>query len=181
MTEAACISSTGVVRVGAPARWATSASPVQSVTRSARIASRPGFLDEPVSDHLEALGVDLPGQGLGVRYRGAHALRALLELPPDTPRLDGRLMPVPGQALDPHHGEVAAEAPEPLQKGDLGAGPGRRDRRGQAAGPAADDEHRDTMHDVDRTRGLADGKGCVIGHPHQCRRRYAALAAALCA
>jgi hypothetical protein len=55
------------------------------------------------------------------------------ELPPDAPGLDGGLMPVPGQALDPDHGEVAAEAPEPLQEGDLGAGPRRRDRRGQAA------------------------------------------------
>jgi len=43
ITDAACISSTGVVTVGAPARCATSASPVASITRRARIASRPAF------------------------------------------------------------------------------------------------------------------------------------------
>jgi hypothetical protein len=49
-------------------------------------------------------------------------------------------MPVPGQALDANRGEVAAEAPEAFQQGDFGAGPRRRDRRGKAAGAAADDE-----------------------------------------
>ena len=33
----------GVLCVGAPARWAMSASPVASITRLARIASRPAF------------------------------------------------------------------------------------------------------------------------------------------
>src|SRR5262249_60675834 len=80
--------------------------------------AHPALLDEPVGDHLEALGVDLVGQGLRVGCRGAHGLRALLELPSDAPCLDGRLMPVPGQALDADHGEVAAEAPETVQEGD---------------------------------------------------------------
>jgi hypothetical protein len=26
------------------------------------------------------------------------------------------------------------------------------------------------VHDVDRARGLVDGKSCVIGHAHQCCR-----------
>ena len=43
MTDAACICSTGVLTVGAPARCATSASPVASITRRARIASRPAL------------------------------------------------------------------------------------------------------------------------------------------
>jgi len=43
ITDAACIASTGVATVGAPARWATSASPVASITRRARIASRPAL------------------------------------------------------------------------------------------------------------------------------------------
>src|SRR5262249_7318960 len=91
------------------------------------------------------------------------------ELAPETPGLDGPLMPVPGQALDADHGEVAAEAPEPFQQGDFGAGPRRRDRRGQAAGAAADDEHPDAVHDVDRARRLVDSDRYVAVHAHQCR------------
>ena len=44
MTETDIISSTGCICVGAPARWAMSASPVASITRLARIASRPALL-----------------------------------------------------------------------------------------------------------------------------------------
>ena len=44
MTEQESISSFGVIRYGAPARTATSASPLASTTRFARIASRPALL-----------------------------------------------------------------------------------------------------------------------------------------
>jgi hypothetical protein len=128
----------------------------RSGERAVQQGAHSGLLDEPVGDHLEALGVDLVGQGLRVGCRSAHGLRTLLEFTPDAPGLDGRLMPVPGQALDADHGEVAAEAPEPFQQGDLGAGPRRRDRRGETAGAAADDKHLGAMHDVDpcaRARG----------------------------
>jgi hypothetical protein len=77
-------------------------------------------------------------------------------------------MPVPGQALDADNGEVAAEASEPFQQGDFGACPRRRDGRGEPAGTAADNEHWDAVHDLDRARGLVDGNSCFIGHAHQC-------------
>jgi hypothetical protein len=130
-----------------------------------------GLLDEPVGDQLEALGVDLVGERLRIWCRSAHDLRALFELPPDTPGLDSPLVPVPGQAFDADGGEVAAEAPEPFQQGHFGAGPRRRDRRGKAAGAAADDEHRDAVQDVDRARRLVDRTRYVVGHAHQCCRR----------
>ena len=91
----------GVWCVGAPARSATSASPVASITRRARIASRPAFdsvtmpvtrvavhdrrheqavehpvdarlLDHAVGDDLEALGVELVRERLALGHGGAH-------------------------------------------------------------------------------------------------------------
>jgi hypothetical protein len=126
MTDAACISSTGVLTVGAPARWATSASPVASITHRARIASRPAFglddharhrvsvhdrrddgavqhgldprlLDQAVGDELEALALDLVRARLRLAHRGAHLARAVLELAADPARLDCPLVAVPGE------------------------------------------------------------------------------------
>ena len=103
MTEAAIIFSRGVRKVGAPAREATSASPVASITRLARIASRPAFgfgddaddrvavhdrcdklavehrrdaglFDQAVGDELEAFGIEFVGQRLRFRHGGAHRL-----------------------------------------------------------------------------------------------------------
>ena len=55
---------------------------------------------------------------LRLRHGRAHRLGAFLEFPPDAVRLHGLFMPVPGEALDPDHGEVAAEAAEALDQRD---------------------------------------------------------------
>ena len=191
MTDAACISSTGVLTVGAPARCATSASPVASITRSARIASRPAFdstidagdrvavdhrrdeqpvqhrvhaglLDERVGDELEALGVDLVGERLAVGHGGAHRVRPLLELARDAARLDGPLVPVPREPLDPDGGEVAAEAAEALEQRHLGARAGGRERGRKAARAGADDEHAGAVDDVGLAGRLVDPHGSTI-------------------
>jgi hypothetical protein len=52
MTEAGCSSSTGVVTVGAPARFATSASPVASITRRGRSPRARLRLDDDARDPI---------------------------------------------------------------------------------------------------------------------------------
>ena len=156
------MSSGGVLWTGAPARVATSASPVASMTRRARIASRPALdsvtmpmivvavhqrgdelavqhrvdarlLDKSVGDQLEAFGVEFVGQRLAFGYRRAHLLGALLELPADAAGLHRLLAAVPGEALDADRGDVSPEAAEPLDQGHPHTGARRRQGGGEAA------------------------------------------------
>ena len=111
MTDAASMSSRGVACVGAPARKAMSASPVASITRLPRTASRPaldsvttprtsspvqhrrdhepvqhgvhsGLLDQEVRHELEPLGIDLVGLRLALGNGGTELVGADLELAP---------------------------------------------------------------------------------------------------
>ena len=166
------------MKVGAPARWATSASPVASITRRARMASRPAFdsvtmptIASPsstgatnrrwsigwipasstsaVGHELEPLAVDLVGERLALRHGRAHRFGALLELPADAARLDRRLMPVPGEPLDADGRDVAAETAEALDQAHLHPGAGRRERRRKPARTGSDDQHVGPMDDLD--------------------------------
>jgi hypothetical protein len=133
MTDTAIIFSFGVLCVGAPARKAMSASPVASMTRLARMASRPallsvmtpfdqailhdgrdaeamqqrrdaGLLDQDIGHPLEHLGIERVAQGLRLRHGGAHGLGPVLELDADAFAIDGLLVPIPGEALDARPG-----------------------------------------------------------------------------
>ena len=170
---------------GAPARKATSASPVASTTRSRedRLAAGlalgddaldeaalddglgdeaveerldAGLLDQPVGDDLEELGVERPAAGLDVRRRAAHLLGAALELDADALEVDGRLVPVPGDGVDADLGDDAAEAAVAVDEGGLRAGPGGGEGGGEAAGSAAHHEHLRLVHDRRRPRRLRD-------------------------
>ena len=209
MTDADIISSRGVLRTGAPARAATSASPVQSTTRCARIASRPAllsvmtpriapsredrrdeqsmqhrldarFLHQHVGDPLEHLRVERVADRLRLRHGRAHRLGALLELDADAFAVDRLLVPVPGEALDADLRDVAAEAAVALEQRGLHAGARGRERRGEAARAAADDEHLRLVDDVDFARGFSDSLACRaarpvdrahFGHDRRARRR----------
>ena len=184
MTDAAIISSLGDLCTGAPAREAMSASPVASITRLARIASRPALLsvmtpriapfsmigatpsrcssgvtpascDQHVGDPLEHLGVERVAQGLRLGHRRAHGLGALLELDADPLAVDRVLVAVPGKALDAHLGDVAAEAAVAVDQRGAGAGARRGQRRGQSPRAAADHQHIGFQNDVDERAGSA--------------------------
>ena len=185
MTDTDIISSRGVLRVGAPARAATSASPVASTTRAARIASRPallstmtprmapsshdgrdelavqhrlhaGLLHEHVGDELEHLGVERVADRLRLGHCGAHGPGALLELDADALAVDRRLVPVPREALDADLRDVAAEAAVPLEQRRAHAGARAGERRREPTGPAADDEHVGLVDYVDLACGFRD-------------------------
>ena len=185
MTEADSISSLGVLRYGAPARAATSASPVASTTRPARIASRPGLalgdhaaddsvlddrrdelamqerldpglLDHDVRDVFEHLGVERAAGRLGLGRRRAHRRGPILELPADALAVDRLLVPIPGEALDADLGDVAAEATVTLEEGRAGAGPCGAEGGSQATRTATHDQDIGLVDDVDGAGGLGD-------------------------
>jgi hypothetical protein len=184
MTDAACISSTGVLNAGAPARVATSASPVASITRFARIdATGLGFDDDPddriavhqrryelpvqhgmdarlldqrVGDQLEAFRIELVGQRLAFRHRRAHRLGPLLEFAADAVGLHRLLVPVPGETFDTDHGDVAAEAAEALDQRHLNPGPRGGQRRGETTGTRTDHEHVGMADHLDPAGGFGD-------------------------
>ena len=180
------MSSTGVLWTGAPARVATSASPVASTTRPRQDRLPAGLglgddaddrvavhqrcdelavqhrvdarlLDQSVGDQLEAFGVEFVGQRLTFGHRRAHRLGALLELPSDAACLDRLLAAVPGEALDADRGDVAAEAAEPLDQRHLHACPRRREGSGEATGARPDDQHVGLVDDVDLAARFGDG------------------------
>ena len=189
ITDAACISSTGVLIVGAPALWATSASPVASMTRlcedglpaglgfrddpADRVAVHDrsheltmqhgvdaGLLDEPVGHELEPFGVEFVAERLAFGDRRARrALARSSNSRPMPPASAVRLMPVPSETLDPDGGDVAAETAEALDEGHLDPGAGGRERGSEAPGPGADDEHVGLVDDGGVALRLADRLG----------------------
>ena len=84
------------------------------------------------------------------------ALARGLELDADPLAVHGVLVAVPCEALDPHLGDVAAEAAVAIDERGARARTRRRQRRRQAAGAAADDQHIGFQDDIDRTGGLGD-------------------------
>ena len=144
ITDAAIICSRGVFRVGAPARMATSASPVASMTRLARIASRPDLLsvitpritpsltigatnrrcsigatlrllDQDIGDVLEHLRVERVADRLRLRHCRAHRLGSLFELDADSFAVDGTRVAVPGEAFHTDLSDIAAKAAVSLE------------------------------------------------------------------
>ena len=83
---------------------------IGATPRRCSIGVTPASCDEHVGHVLERLGVERVAQRLRLGLRGAHGLGALLELASDALAVDGLLVPVPGQPLDPDLGDVAAEA-----------------------------------------------------------------------
>ena len=75
------------------------------------------IVNEVVRHELEAFGVDLVGERLGLGHGRAHLPGALLELPADAVGLDGLLVAVPGHALDADDGDVPPEAAEAFDQG----------------------------------------------------------------
>ena len=117
------------------------------------------LLDEHVGDVLEPLGVERVAGGLRLRRRCAHRRRARLQLGPDALDVDGLRMPVPGEALDPDLGDIAAKAAVALQQRRLHPRPRRRQSRRQSGGTGAHHEHVGFVDDwglpgrlVDRSR-----------------------------
>ena len=115
-----------------------------------------GLLDERVGDQLEPLRVELVRLRLTLGNRRAHRCGAGLEFATDTVGLDGFLVAIPGHSLDADGGDVAAEAPEPLDQSDLHAGARRAKRRRQAGWPRTDHEHIGLVNHVDLARWLGD-------------------------
>src|SRR5450759_45315 len=128
ITDAAIIFSRGVLWYGAPARAAMSASPVASMTRLARIASRPALLSviTPQMAPFSRIGATHRRCSNGVTPASSTSTSAthlnisassawlsdcgsgmaapvglaLLELDADAFAINGLLVPVPGEALD---------------------------------------------------------------------------------
>ena len=69
----------------------------------------------------------------------------------------GLLVAIPGHALDPDRGDVAAEAAEPLDQRHLDPGPCRGQRGGKTRRAGADDQHVGLVDDVDLAGGFGDG------------------------
>ena len=164
---------------------ATSASPVASMTRRARIASRPALdsVTIPVIASPSSSGATKVRWSIGwipasSTRRSATtlnpsasssyerdwrsgtaapvALRALLEFQGDAAGVDRLLVPVPGHPLDADGSDVSAKAAEPLDQRHLDAGPGAGEGGGEARRAGADDEQLRLVHDVDLARGLVD-------------------------
>ncbi len=178
MTDAASISSRGVLRNGAPARAATSASPVASTTRLARTASRPDLLSvmTPRTAPSSTIGATARRWSIGVipassTSTSATYLNRSPLMPIDSDWLSGlaapiaaarssssrpmpspstvRFVAVPADALDPDLGHVPAEAAVAVEERRLRAGPSGRERSREAARAAADDEDVGLVDDVD--------------------------------
>jgi len=109
-----------------------------------------------VGDVLEHFRVQRVADRLRLRVRRTHGLGALLELDADAFAVDSTFMPVPGEALDADLGDVAAEAAVALEQQRAGAGAGGRERRGESARPAADDQNPGFRDDLGRAGGLLD-------------------------
>ena len=115
-----------------------------------------GLLDQPVGDHLEAFGVDLVRHRLALGHRGTHLEGSRLELATDAVGLDRLLVPVPRHALDADGGDVAAEATEAFDKGDVDAGPRGGKRRGESGRAGTDDQNIGLVDDIDLSSGFGD-------------------------
>ena len=175
--------SRGALWTGAPARAAMSASPgrVDHALRQKSLAPRlalrdhapdraslqhgrnaqpvqkrrdAGLFDQDVGNVLEHLRIERVAERLRLRRRRPHGPRPLLELDADSLAVDRALMPVPGEPLDTHLSDVAAEAAMALHQGRARPGARRRERGREAARAAAHHEHLGLVDDVHRARGL---------------------------
>ena len=121
------------------------------------------LFDEPVGNELEALAVELIGEGLAFRHRCPHRLGAFFEFAADATGLDRGLVPVPGEAFDADRGDVPAETTEALDEAHLDAAARGGESGGEAAGPGADDQNVGAVHDLGRPGRFGDGAR-VRGH-----------------
>ena len=93
-------------------------------------------------------------QRLRLGHGRTHGLGARLELDADAFAVHGVLMPIPGKAFDAHLGDIAAKAAVAVDERGAGAGASRAQRRGEAAGTAADHEHIGFQDHIDRAGGF---------------------------
>ena len=114
------------------------------------------LLHQAVGHQFEAFGVDLVRQRLRLWAGRAHGLGALFKLPADAHGLDGFFVAVPGQAFHTDHRDVAAEATKALNQGDRHPGARRGQRRRQAPGAGAQDQHITLVNHLDGTSGFLD-------------------------
>ena len=134
----------------------------------------PASCDEHVGDVLEHLGVERMAQRLRLSALAAPiASGALLELAADAVAVDGLLVAIPGEALDADLGDVAAEAAVALEERRLGAGARGRERRRQAAGPAA---RRPARPSRGRRRSSRAGSVILVAMARTARRGQSATA-----
>jgi hypothetical protein len=176
MTDTASIFSFGVLRTGAPARVAMSASPVASMTRLAlgddaadrvmlhdRCDAQPmqqgrdaGLLDQHIGNPLEHLGIECVGERLRLRHCRAHGLGACLEFDADALAIHRMLVSIPGEPLHAHLRDVAAEAAIPIDQCRARTGSGRGERRRKTTGSAADDQYIGFQNHLEHAGGFGD-------------------------
>ena len=101
----------------------------------------PRFGDHVVGDVLEPLGVERVAVALGFGLGSAGRLRSLLELDADALGILGLFVAIPGEALDPDLGDVAAEAAVAFEEKHRHPGACGTDRGGEATRSGAD--HKD--------------------------------------
>jgi hypothetical protein len=132
------------------------------------------LFDQPIGDQLEALAVDLVAQRLAFGHGGAHVARAVFEFASDTACLDCGLVAIPGKALDPHNGDVAAETAKAFDQTNLDPGPRCRKSCGKPPGAGPDHKHVRIVDDRRLPGGFGDDLHLVLNgmaiHTG-CRRR----------
>ena len=120
-----------------------------------------GFPDQGVGDDLEHLGVE--GLAFRLRFPGgpAHGLGALLEFDADSLGVGGSFVAIPGDTLDPHLSDVAAETPEAIEQDGIDTVARRAQSGGKTGGAAADDKDFRFRHDGNGPRGFFDVFHCL--------------------
>src|SRR5450631_72604 len=116
----------------------------------------PRLLHQDIGDVLEHLRVQCVAVRLRLRHRRSHGLGALLELDADSFAVDGAGVAVPGETFHSDLSDIAAKTAVSLEQ--RGTDPGARggERRCEAGGPAADDQHLGFGHHVEVSGRFAD-------------------------
>ena len=121
------------------------------------IPRMPASSTKRVGDELETLGVELVRLRLALGHSGAHLEGPGLELAPDAVRLDRLLVAIPRHPFDADSGDVAAEAPEPLDESHLDTGACSGECGSETGWAGADDQHVGLVDDIDLAGRLGDG------------------------
>ena len=144
-----------------------SASPVASITTQPSTAWRPdfdspitpldpGFGDHVVGDVLEPFGVECVAVALGFGLGCARRLRPFFELDADALGVLGLFVAIPGEALDPDLGDVAAEAAIAFEEKHRHPGAGGTDCGGEATRAGADHEDVGAREHLEGAGGFGD-------------------------
>ena len=116
----------------------------------------PCFGDHVVGDVLEPLGVEGVAVALGFGLGCAGRLRPLLELDADALGILGLFVAIPGEALDPDLGDVAAEAAVTFEEKHRYPGAGGTDCGGEATRSGADHEDVGVCEHLQGAGGFGD-------------------------